>query len=61
MFSCSDVFDSLQPPWTVPRGLYPTDSTVHGILQARILEWPFLSPGDLSNLGDYMTASPSKL
>ena len=30
----------------------PTDSTVHGILQARILEWvPFPSPGDLPNPG----------
>ena len=28
----------------------PTDYTVHGILQARILEWkPFPSPGDLPN------------
>ena len=29
-------------------------SSVHGILQARILEWvtqPFLSPGDLPNPG----------
>ena len=31
---CSDVFDSLQP-----RGLSPPSSPVHGILQARILEW----------------------
>ena len=30
----------------------PTDSTVLGILQARILEWlPFPSPGDLPNPG----------
>ena len=30
----------------------PLDYTVHGILQARILEWvPFPSPGDLSNPG----------
>ena len=28
----------------------PTDYTVHGIVQARILEWvPFPSPGDLPN------------
>ena len=28
----------------------PTDYIVHGILQARILEWvPFPSPGDLPN------------
>ena len=32
--SCSVVSDSLQP-----RRLYPPDSSVHGILQARILEW----------------------
>ena len=36
------MFDSLRPPWTV----------VHGILQARILDWiDFPSPGDLPNLG----------
>ena len=30
----------------------PMDYTVHGILQARILEWvPIPSPGDLPNLG----------
>ena len=30
----------------------PVDYTVHGILQARILEWwPFPSPGDFPNLG----------
>ena len=29
----------------------PMDYTVHGILQARILEWVFPSPGDLSNPG----------
>ena len=30
----------------------PMDYTVHGILQARILEWvPFSSPGDLPNPG----------
>ena len=30
----------------------PPDSSVHGILQARILEWAaFLSPGDLPNPG----------
>ena len=31
---CSVVSDSLRPP-----GLYPAGSSVHGILQARILEW----------------------
>ena len=30
----------------------PPRSSVHGILQARILEWaPFLSPGDLPDPG----------
>ena len=30
----------------------PPDSSVHGIFQARILEWlPFPTPGDLSNPG----------
>ena len=29
----------------------PIDYTVHGILQARILEWVFPSPGDLPNPG----------
>ena len=29
----------------------PMDSTVHGILQARILQWLFPSPGDLPNSG----------
>ena len=33
-----------------PTLCVPTDYTVHGILQARILEWvPFPSPGDLPN------------
>ena len=29
----------------------PIDYTVHGILQARILEWPFPSPSDLPDPG----------
>ena len=29
----------------------PPGSSVHGILQARILELPFTPPGDLSDLG----------
>ena len=42
--------------WWVNRGSDPTDyslpvSSVHGILQARILEWTFPSPGDLPNPG----------
>ena len=32
--SCSVVSDSMRP-----HGLYPPGSSVHGILQARILEW----------------------
>ena len=36
-----------------PKDCRPSDSSVHGILQARILEWilPFHSPGDLFNPG----------
>ena len=33
--------------WSCPAVCDPMDHTVHGILQARILEWkPFPSPGD---------------
>ena len=41
---------SLQPCLTLcdPMDYSPPGSSVHGILQARILEWvPFPSPGDL--------------
>ena len=35
-----------------PMGFSPPGSSVHGVLQARILEWlPFPSPGDLPNPG----------
>ena len=34
LFSCSVVSDSFATPWAVPPG-----SSVHGIFQARILEW----------------------
>ena len=35
-----------------PMDCSPPGSSVHGILQARILEWvPFPSPGDLPNPG----------
>ena len=34
-----------------PMDYSPPASSVHGILQAGILEWPFLSPGDLPNPG----------
>ena len=47
MISSSVMFVSLQS-----IGLYPPGSPVHGIFQARILEWlPFPSPGDLPNPG----------
>ena len=46
MRTYSVVSDSLQP-------YGPPDSSVHGISQARILEWvlPFPSPGDFPNKG----------
>ena len=45
--SHSVTFDSCDP---VDRS--PSDSLVHGILQARILEWVAIScPGDLPNPG----------
>ena len=35
-----------------PMECRPPESSVHGILQARVLEWlPFPSPGDLPNTG----------
>ena len=34
-----------------PMDCSPPGSSVQGILQARILKWPFPSPGDLSNSG----------
>ena len=42
--ACSVASDSL---W--PRGFSPPDSSVHGISQARILEWVAISSGDLLN------------
>ena len=36
--SCSVMSDSLRP-----HGLWPTDSSVHGISQLRILEWVAIS------------------
>ena len=32
-----------------PMDCSPPGSSFHGILQARILEWPFPSPGELPN------------
>ena len=47
VLSCSVTFDSLHPLDCSPPG-----SSVHGILQARILEWIAISsPGDLPNPG----------
>ena len=55
-----NVFISSSEVWVKVTQLCPTlcnpmDYTVHGILQARILEWrilkPFPSPGDLPNPG----------
>ena len=34
-----------------PMDCSPPGSSVHGILQARVLEWVFLSPGDLPDPG----------
>jgi len=43
-----------------PMGYSLTGSSVHGIFQARILEWwPFLSPGDLPKPGMEPTSSVS--
>ena len=42
----------VQVAQSCPTVCDPMDYTVHGILQARILEWePFPSPGDLPNPG----------
>ena len=38
--------------WSCPTPCNPMDYTVHGLLQARILEWvAFPSPGELPNPG----------
>ena len=35
-----------------PHGLQPAGSSVHGIIQASVLQWvPFLLPGDLLDPG----------
>ena len=46
MLSRSVVSDSLRP-----MDCSPPDSSAHGIFQARILELPFPSPGDLPDPG----------
>ena len=57
LFSCKVVSGSFITLWTVAC----QDSSVHGISQARILEWLAISlafPGDLSNPG-IKPASPA--
>ena len=52
-YFCLKVFVTRSCPtlW-YPMGCSPPASSVHGVLQARILEWlPFPSPGDLPNPG----------
>ena len=48
MLDCSVRF------FATPLDYSPPGSSVHGILQARILEWvaPFPSPGDLPDSGE---------
>ena len=62
----SVVSESLRPPWTVAR----PDSSVHGILQARILEWvampssrgifpdPGIEPGSPASEADSVPSEP---
>ena len=47
LLSCSGTFDYS----VAPMGCIPPGSSVHGILQTRILEWVFPSPEDLPNPG----------
>ena len=52
MFSDSVVSDSLRTVESLPMDCSPPGPFVHGILQARILEWvSFPSPGDLPDPG----------
>ena len=58
----------LRPTLCDPLNCSPPGSPVHGILQARIQEWPFPPPGDLSGpemeptspalAGGFLTAEP---
>ena len=49
----------VQDAKSCPTPCDPMDYTVHGILQARILEWvAFSFPGDLPNLGTEPRSSP---
>ena len=51
MLSCFQSCPTLFNPMRL-CGLYPTGSSVHGILQGRILEWlPCPPPGDLPDTG----------
>ena len=44
------LINQLSPTLCDPIGCSPPASSVHGFLQARILEWlAFLSPGDLQD------------
>ena len=49
--ACANLLQSC-PTLCDPMDCSPPDSSVHGILQARILEWlPCPPPGDLPDLG----------
>ena len=51
-FLCSCSVAQLYPTLCDPMDCSPPGSSVHGILQARILEWvPFPPPGDLPHPG----------
>ena len=45
------LLTQLCPILCEPMNCSPPSSSVHGILQARILEWPFPSPEDFPNPG----------
>ena len=52
VFACIALVILVKVAQLCPTLCNPMDYTVHGILQARILEWvPFPSPGDLPNPG----------
>ena len=52
IYSCESVSHSAESDLCDPMDCSPPASSVHGILQARILEWLAIpSPGDLPNPG----------
>ena len=51
MDECCVLSHSVVSSHCDPMDCSPPGSSVHGILQARILEWPFLPPGDLLHPG----------